>query len=143
MHQVRDGLKCVKHVPGSGVRTEVEVRLSNGKAVRSGYDGFEGKEGLGNFLNFWMPGWTTYLRLLFSSFSLSPTTLLLEPTYPLALALYPPTATPKQSHKSNYIATALLPSNLQPALFYCRLTCLTLSFFVQTRAPRFQQHSLL
>ena len=115
-----------------------------GKAVGSGYDGFEGKKRTRQpFLDFWMPGWTTYLRLLFSS--LSPTTLF-EPTYPLALALYPLIATPKQSHRSNYIAIS-----------YCLTTCylhfstadslalLSASLFKQQLLLFlcFQQHSLL
>jgi len=70
MYHVWDCLGCLEmgRAPGSGVCAEVEVRLSNRKAVGSGYDGFEGKEGLDDF--FWISG-RRICAMLFSPFSLS------------------------------------------------------------------------
>jgi len=85
MHHVWDGLGCVEHIPGSGVHTEVEVRLSNRKAVGSGCDGFEGKEGPGNFFGFLDARMDhVFAPAVFLFLSLPPTTLFFESTYPLA-----------------------------------------------------------
>ena len=95
------------------MHTEVEVRLSNRKAVGSGYDGFEGKEGPGNF--FWISGCLGGRRICACCFplSLSPSNYsVLRANLSTCLSLFtlvpssPPPPAQKQSHRSNYIATA-------------------------------------